>query len=164
MSQIKINLTESKIPIDYETNPRFTAKSLKPEVTRTNAKTSRGGLKKDIEAFKDSLDPLKRTARSPYSPRIGKDKHVRSTPMDRLKERLSSNLKDLYKQYKTLNFNDIIVKSTQFPILKQRLLENDKCVKKANMAIFYFLNFYKEFETKVINGKYLVYRNFISLL
>jgi hypothetical protein len=132
----------------------------KPQTNQVNpisaspgrALTSRGGTKSGLKSFNDVLNTQKRAFKRLRSLRNVNESVVDNIQASKLQERIDKSVQDLYKQYISSDFETMKEKARLTDKLIESLRVNDKCVKKANMITFFFINFYKNFEQNIIIG------------
>ena len=70
-------------------------------------------------------------------------------------ERLEKSAKGLYPKFEKLDLSGLKENLKLSEEMVQVLGKNDKAVKKANILTFFFINFYKDFEHNIIQGRFM---------
>lgn len=126
---------------------------MKPKLSLSNkAKTTRAGTVVGIKSFNDALNTQKRAVQRLKSVKNLSQKEEKNPQLSRLQSKVDKSVQDLYKQYISSDFDSMKEKVLLADKLLHSLKVNNKCVKKANMITFFFINFYKDFEQNIIKG------------
>jgi hypothetical protein len=125
----------------------------KPVMTKTESKTSKGATRVSIDNFKEAFSPLTKSKTTIHNTRSPSAQNLRESLKFKLQSQISKEMKKLKDLFQATDFKLIKTKLKECEMVQARLHENDKCVKQANLIAFFFLNFYKDFEQKIIKSK-----------
>ena len=150
MATIDLTKSDEAIP-DFDSD--LSRNPLKPFLTKMEPKTNR--KKTSISKMsRQEFSPITNISKKSFPSRNNSMREWKHNEAIKYQTYLKASGRLIYA-YEKFDLVDVCQKLDKLSPVVYRLRETNKCIRDAITSIFYFLNFYKDFEEKILNNNTL---------